>query len=61
MASVMQTDLRQYLHLIASGKVREIYELDDSMLLFVATDRISGECADLQEFGIALTNSQPTM
>ena len=61
MASVMQTDLRQYLHLIASGKVREIYELDDSMLLFVATDRISGECPDLQEFGIALTNSQPTM
>ncbi|KAL2057888.1 hypothetical protein ABVK25_001505 [Lepraria finkii] len=41
MASVMQTDLRQYLHLIASGKVREIYELDDSKLLFVATDRIS--------------------
>ena len=26
---------------LASGKVREIYEIDDSRLLFVATDRIS--------------------
>ena len=26
---------------IASGKVREIFELDDQTLLFVATDRIS--------------------
>ena len=26
---------------IASGKVREIYEIDDKTLLFVATDRIS--------------------
>ena len=42
MAPVMQTDLRKYLPFVASGKVREIYELDDSMLLFVATDRISG-------------------
>ena len=42
MAPVMQIDLRQYLPLVASGKVREIYELDQSTLLFVATDRISG-------------------
>ena len=28
-------------HHLASGKVREIYELDDERLLFVATDRIS--------------------
>jgi len=26
---------------LASGKVREIYEIDDDHLLFVATDRIS--------------------
>ncbi|KAI7102031.1 hypothetical protein KC317_g3975, partial [Hortaea werneckii] len=26
---------------VASGKVREIYELDNDTLLFVATDRIS--------------------
>jgi phosphoribosylaminoimidazole-succinocarboxamide synthase len=38
---VLQTDLQKYLPLIASGKVRELYALDDSTLLFVATDRIS--------------------
>ncbi|MCJ1470846.1 Bifunctional purine biosynthetic protein ade1 [Pseudocyphellaria aurata] len=38
---VLQTDLRNYLPLIASGKVREIYELDQSTLLFVTTDRVS--------------------
>ncbi|KAI9843249.1 MAG: phosphoribosylaminoimidazole carboxylase ade2 [Sclerophora amabilis] len=37
----MQLDLRDYLSLITSGKVREIYEIDESTLLFVATDRIS--------------------
>ena len=34
-------DLEQYLPLIASGKVRELYEVDAKTLLFVATDRIS--------------------
>lgn len=42
---VLQTDLRNYLPLIASGKVREIYELDKSTLLFVTTDRVSGMSA----------------
>ena len=42
MAPVTQTDLQDYLPLVASGKVRELYELDQSTLLFVATDRISG-------------------
>lgn len=42
MAPVMRTDLQDYLPLVASGKVRELYELDQSTLLFVATDRISG-------------------
>ena len=43
MAPIMQTDLQDYLPLVASGKVREVYELDRSTLLFVATDRISGK------------------
>ncbi|KAI9737252.1 MAG: Bifunctional purine biosynthetic protein ade1 [Claussenomyces sp. TS43310] len=38
---VLQTDLEGYLPLIARGKVREVYALDESNLLFVATDRIS--------------------
>ncbi|MBS9532475.1 phosphoribosylaminoimidazolesuccinocarboxamide synthase [Mycobacterium sp. M1] len=33
-------ELSEYLHL-ASGKVRELYRIDDDHLLFVATDRIS--------------------
>ncbi|MCJ1460996.1 Bifunctional purine biosynthetic protein ade1 [Mycoblastus sanguinarius] len=41
MAPVLQTDLGEHLPLVASGKVREIYKLDESTLLFVATDRIS--------------------
>ncbi|KAK9458939.1 uncharacterized protein V1516DRAFT_681568 [Lipomyces oligophaga] len=35
------TDLHGTLPLIAQGKVRDIYAVDDSTLLFVATDRIS--------------------
>lgn len=42
MSPVMETSLRNYLPLVASGKVREIYEIDESKLLFVTTDRISG-------------------
>ncbi|UXA17419.1 phosphoribosylaminoimidazolesuccinocarboxamide synthase [Mycobacterium sp. SMC-4] len=36
----MRPDLSDYQHL-ASGKVRELYRIDDGHLLFVATDRIS--------------------
>lgn len=39
---VTKTDLDKHLKLIATGKVREIYEIDADTLLFVATDRISG-------------------
>ncbi|KAL4906915.1 hypothetical protein BDW74DRAFT_130108 [Aspergillus multicolor] len=35
------TDLQGSLPLIARGKVRDLYEVDDKTLLFVATDRIS--------------------
>ena len=40
--AVLHTDLGKYLPLVARGKVREIYDLQDGTLLFVATDRISG-------------------
>ena len=36
----MRPALSDYQHL-ASGKVRELYRIDDEHLLFVATDRIS--------------------
>lgn len=37
---LLQTDFPD-LQLLASGKVRDIYQLDDDRLLFIATDRIS--------------------
>lgn len=54
--AVLETDLRDHLHLIANGKVREIYELDESTLLFVTTDRISG-MLPLIHYGSVLTFS----
>ncbi|KAK9323234.1 hypothetical protein V1517DRAFT_321070 [Lipomyces orientalis] len=39
--AVTTTDLEGSLPLIAKGKVRDIYSVNDSTLLFVATDRIS--------------------
>lgn len=39
--SITSTNLDGILPLIAKGKVRDIYEVDPSSLLFVATDRIS--------------------
>lgn len=42
---ILETGLERYLPLLARGKVREIYTLDESKLLFVATDRISGIAA----------------
>ncbi|EWC46934.1 phosphoribosylaminoimidazole-succinocarboxamide synthase [Drechslerella stenobrocha 248] len=41
MSEVTKTDLRGALPLLARGKVRDVYTLGDSELLFVATDRIS--------------------
>src|ERR1700691_1370768 len=37
---ILKTDFPD-LHLYASGKVRDVYEIDRDQLLFVATDRIS--------------------
>ena len=39
--AMQKSDLAGALPLIASGKVRDLYKVDDSTLLFVATDRIS--------------------
>ncbi|KAJ5238317.1 bifunctional purine biosynthetic protein Ade1 [Penicillium chermesinum] len=39
--ALTKTDLQGALPLVASGKVRDLYEIDDKTLLFVATDRIS--------------------
>lgn len=40
--AVTTVNLSQYdIKKIASGKVREIFEIDEQTLLFVATDRIS--------------------
>lgn len=39
--ALTNTDLQDALPLVARGKVRDLYEVDDKTLLFVATDRIS--------------------
>jgi len=61
MPPIMETVLRDYLHLVASGKVREIYKLDESKLLFVATDRISGICPQLVSIEPSLIRIQLMM
>lgn len=38
---VTHSDLSGALPLVARGKVRDLYQIDDQTLLFVATDRIS--------------------
>ena len=42
MGTVTHTELNKHLPLLGVGKVRELYELNSSELLFVTTDRISG-------------------
>lgn len=39
--ALTRTNLEGALPLIARGKVRDLYEVDDKTLLFIATDRIS--------------------
>jgi phosphoribosylaminoimidazole-succinocarboxamide synthase len=55
--AVTEVDLRQYnIKKIASGKVREIFEIDDQTLLFVATDRISAYDVILNNVGLSFTH-----
>ena len=42
MSGITHFDLPPYLPLLAAGKVRQIFEIDSSKLLFVTTDKISG-------------------
>ncbi|KAL6720189.1 Bifunctional purine biosynthetic protein ade1 [Lecanora helva] len=46
MALSPQDELQKHLPLVSSGKVREIYEIDAQHLLFVTTDRISGNVCE---------------
>ena len=46
---VVRSDLAGALPLVARGKVRDLYELDNETLLFLATDRISA-------FDVVMTN-----
>ena len=39
--ALTEIDLQGALPLVAQGKVRNLYEIDNRTLLFVATDRIS--------------------
>jgi phosphoribosylaminoimidazole-succinocarboxamide synthase len=48
------TDLQGALPLIARGKVRDLYEIDDKTLLFVASDRISA-------YDVIMENVQPPL
>lgn len=58
--ALTQTDLGGYLKCIASGKVRDLYEIDKSTLLFVATDRISAYDV-VMENGIPMKGKLLTM
>ncbi|KAE9964110.1 hypothetical protein BLS_008644 [Venturia inaequalis] len=50
--TITTTDLTKYYKKIATGKVRDLYEIDENTLLFVATDRISA-------YDIVLSNGVP--
>lgn len=40
-SAIVKIDIKNKLPLVASGKVRDLYAIDDDTLLFVASDRIS--------------------
>lgn len=52
-----QTDLGHALPLLASGKVRELYEVDSKTLLFVASDRISAYDVIMKNVGAVRLHS----
>ncbi|ODQ67417.1 Phosphoribosylaminoimidazole-succinocarboxamide synthase [Nadsonia fulvescens var. elongata DSM 6958] len=53
MSVVTTTDLKGALPLLARGKVRDLYSVNDTTLLFVATDRISA-------YDVIMTNGVPS-
>lgn len=52
-SALVQTDLGGVLPLVARGKVRDLYNVSDDSLLFVATDRISA-------YDVIMTNGIPS-
>ncbi|KAI9769281.1 MAG: Bifunctional purine biosynthetic protein ade1 [Candelina submexicana] len=52
MSTVLETSLGDFLPLLSTGKVREIYKLPAEQLLFITTDRISA-------YDIVLSNGIP--
>lgn len=52
-APVIQSDLQGALPLVARGKVRDLYTIDEKTLLFVATDRISA-------YDVVMENVRPS-
>ena len=56
--AITQTDLRGALPLVARGKVRDVYEVSNETLLFVATDRISAYDVIMANVRIPLTNKE---
>lgn len=54
--SFTQTDLQGVLPLVARGKVRDLYDVDDKTLLFVATDRISAYDVIMENVDFPLEN-----
>lgn len=54
MAQALTTlDLQGALPLVARGKVRDLYEVDEKTLLFVATDRISAYDVIMENVSVA--------
>lgn len=53
---VVKVDLQDKLRRVASGKVRDLFSIDDSTLLFVATDRISA--FDVVMDNVSIWNAQ---
>ena len=51
-ATLTSTNLDEFLPLVAKGKVRDLYKVDDATLLFVTTDRISA-------YDVTLANGIP--
>jgi phosphoribosylaminoimidazole-succinocarboxamide synthase len=55
--AVVDIDIQGKLPKGASGKVRDLYAIDDDTLLFVASDRISAYDVIMENVSIFLLNS----
>jgi phosphoribosylaminoimidazole-succinocarboxamide synthase len=53
-STVLKADVGNSYTFVASGKVRDIFEIDSETLLFIATDRISA-------YDVILTNVNTTL